>query len=130
MAVGRTMSSKPPTSSKTREVRALRLVLAVRTDEEINISGDTPYTEAPKRGLSLYTLRPILARYLGLVHIDPVDRRGGRSVKEVERVAGGRDEALSAKDMLCPVRGVALAPVLEALWIYTDGEIENCFCLA
>lgn len=84
MAVGRTMSSKPPTSSKTRGVRALRLVLAVRTDEEINISGDTPYTEAPKRGLSLYTLRPILAICLGLVHIDLVDRRGGRSVKEVD----------------------------------------------
>lgn len=53
-----------------------------------------------------------------------------RTVKEVDRAAGGRDEALSAKDMPCPVRGVALAPVLEALWIYVDGEIENCFCLA
>lgn len=53
-----------------------------------------------------------------------------RTVNEVDRAAGGSDEALSAKDMPCPVCGVALAPVLEALWIYMDGEIENCFCLA
>lgn len=49
------------------------------------------------------------------------------SIEEQDRQRGGTccygpDEALSAKDVLCPVRGVALAPVLEALWICTDGE--------
>lgn len=40
----------------------------------------------------------------------------------MKRAVGGRHEALSAKDMLYPVRGVALDPVLGALWICTDGE--------
>lgn len=49
------------------------------------------------------------------------------SIKEQNCHGGGTrwwgcDEALSAKDMLCSVRGVALAPVLEALWICTEGR--------
>lgn len=44
-------------------------------------------------------------------------------------MCAGLDEALSAKDILRPVRGVALAPVLEALWVYTDGENRELLLL-
>lgn len=86
----------------------------------MNMTWDTPHTPPPERGLAAHhdTYNHGLVPGIGTCQSDLLT---SRAVKEVERGGSGSDEALSAKDLLCPVRGVALAPVLEALWICMDG---------
>lgn len=120
VAVGRATTStslKSPTSSKRG--RTLRLVLVLQADGEINMPSDTPHTAPPKRGLAAYN--EIYHGYVPGIGTCQLGLLTSRAVREMKRGSGGRDEALSAKDLLCPVRGVALAPVLEALWICMDG---------
>lgn len=122
VAVGRTMTSmslKPTTSSQGRAGRTQRFVLVVQADGKINMPRDVPHRAAPKRGLAAYN-EACHDCVPGIGTCQP-GRSTSRAVREMKAGGSGRDEALSAKDLLYPVRGVALAPVLEALWICTDG---------
>lgn len=113
------MSLGPSTSSQVRGGRTVELVLVVRVDGGTNMTRDTPHTASPKRGLAAYS--GTCHGYVPGIGTCQLGLLASRAVREMKRGGSGRDEALSAKDLLCPVRGVALAPVLEALWVCMDG---------
>lgn len=122
VAVGRTMASRSlnsPISSEAPGGSALRSVVVVRADgKRQHVQG---YAASRSTSADLFTAyNETFQKYApGITAFQP-DRTTTGLLREW-RTGDGRDEALSAKDMLCPVRGVALAPVLEALWICTDG---------